>query len=159
MLGRPSVTIAGLALMLAACSDRAAPVPQGSPPPRRTQLETDPERPGGCPAQQVVRGFHAAAFHFEHGRPQLARAQLEQARAALPQLAEHETGAIFGALRQLSESYEADAQAATLAAERIRVQVSEWRCLTEALHRRLHEQLESSLAEDEVEPGRLPTTG
>lgn len=116
--------------------------------PQRTDREpiSDEERKentrgGACPSEEAVRQLHAAAFHLEHGKPVDGQKALELARSALPPLAEQDTGVIFNRLRKAAEIVTTDPDAARLEVEEVRAILTDWSCLPDELHDRLHAEL------------------
>ncbi|MCH9688743.1 MAG: hypothetical protein K0V04_45345 [Deltaproteobacteria bacterium] len=136
----------GFALVLVGCAEPVAPKPVERSPQAEQIDALDAPPTGGCPSDAVVGHLHAAAFHFEHGDASRARERLTAAERILPPFAQRDTGRILGALRQIAKDHAADPTATRTAVEEVRAQLTDWGCLTEGLHARLHQQLDATHA-------------
>jgi hypothetical protein len=107
-----------------------------------------------CPPDGAIGALHGSAFFFQNGPTEAGRLRLREAIALI------DGGAFEPTTRHLVDQLAAlDALPADAGderargAEEVRVILSEWRCLSEALHERLHRGLPPIPGQG---PARLP---
>ncbi len=93
-----------------------------------------------CPPTEVVAALHAAAFYFQHESLEEGRLRLEEAKKRLPP--KWDDAVTRGLLAQLSRTAVLDGRdERSRQAEEVRVVLSPWACLPNALHDSLHREL------------------
>lgn len=134
-------------MFLAACSkaDRDA-APAGHPEaeartPSVPAPTPAPTPAAGCPPEDLIEELHAAAFHFQHGPVAEARRHLAGARGLAGAPLDPQSRDILAALSRVSTLVEAEPDRAASDTEYIRLQLSDWGCLTAELHDAFHAKL------------------
>lgn len=96
-----------------------------------------------CPSDALVEALHASTFQFEHGASAEGHAWLLRAQTLAAQARPDATAAAtLRALARIDATRPSPPPESAEALERMRASFSDWRCLTPALHARLHRALE-----------------
>lgn len=102
-----------------------------------------PTLPEGCPGVEAVSALHASAFYFQSGPAEMGRARLGEALKQLEKAPTNEatTRALRDGLELLARLPTSATDERARGAEAVRLLLSDWRCLPESFHERLHREL------------------
>jgi hypothetical protein len=105
--------------------------------------KSGPMLPEGCPDAEAVSALHASAFYFQSGPAELGRARLGEALQQLKKAPTNDatTQAIRDGLELLARLPTSATDERARGAEVVRALLSEWRCLPESFHQRMHDAL------------------